>query len=229
MGNLLRLLMLLLLATATCASAAELRPGDQVRLIEREQHIPAHPAPGDTGVHLRFVSGSEATVLQVNPATGWIEMRGEPLQGPEHTGWTTPRYLASRPNGGELPPDPLAWCPPKGSPAPHPSGRLRLATWHVENLPAQDGQSIYLEPDPSVKRTATDDERLRCDVRLFDPDILAVQEVDGEAALSRVVDTVGGQNGLGPALRPLSGARRALDAVMMVSRVTMGSSANDAR
>jgi hypothetical protein len=47
-------------------------------------------------------------------------------------------------------------CPPKGSPAPHPSGRLRLATWNLENLHAQDGQSISPEPDPSVKRTATD-------------------------------------------------------------------------
>jgi hypothetical protein len=58
----------------------------------------------------------------------------------------------------------------------------------MENLHAQDGQSTSLEPDPSVTRTATDDERIRCYVRLFDPDILAVQEVDGEAALSRVVD-----------------------------------------
>jgi endonuclease/exonuclease/phosphatase family metal-dependent hydrolase len=40
-----------------------------------------------------------------------------------------------------------------------------------------------------VKRTSEDYERLRCYVRLFDPDILAVQEVDGEEALSRVVDT----------------------------------------
>jgi endonuclease/exonuclease/phosphatase family metal-dependent hydrolase len=40
-----------------------------------------------------------------------------------------------------------------------------------------------------VARTATDDDRIRCDVRRFDPDILAVQEVDGEAALNRVVDT----------------------------------------
>ena len=63
MRHVLRLLTLVLLATATCASAAEVRPGDQVRLIEREQHIPAHPAPGDPRVHLRFVSGSEATVL----------------------------------------------------------------------------------------------------------------------------------------------------------------------
>jgi len=40
-----------------------------------------------------------------------------------------------------------------------------------------------------VKRTVTDDDRIRCDVWLFEPDILAVQEVDGEATLSRVVDT----------------------------------------
>jgi endonuclease/exonuclease/phosphatase family metal-dependent hydrolase len=63
------------------------------------------------------------------------------------------------------------------------------AAGDLENLHAQDGQSTYLEPDPSVKRTATDYNRMRCDVRLFDADILAVQEVDGEAALSRVVDT----------------------------------------
>ena len=189
MRSLLSILMLLLLAAAPCAVAAEVRPGDQVRLIERDQHIPAHPGPGDTRIHLRFVSGSEATVLQVNPATGWIEVRGEPLQGGENTGWITPRYLAGQPNGEEPGADTLAWCPPKGSPAPHPSGRLRLATWNLENLHAQDGQSTYTGADPSVTRVATDYDRIRCYVRLFDPDILAVQEVDGEEALSRVVDT----------------------------------------
>jgi hypothetical protein len=40
-----------------------------------------------------------------------------------------------------------------------------------------------------VKRISEDYERLRCCVRLFDPDIPTVQEVDGEEALSRVVDT----------------------------------------
>jgi endonuclease/exonuclease/phosphatase family metal-dependent hydrolase len=189
MSRLVRLLTLLLLASAALTYAAEVRPGDQVRFVERDQHIPAHPAPGDPRVHLRFVSGSAATVLQVNPATGWIEVQGEPLQGTENTGWITRRYLASRPNGEEPISTNLDWCPPKGAPEPHPSGRLRLATWNLENLHAQDGQSTYLEPKPSVKRTATDYERIRCYVRLFDPDILAVQEVDGEEALSRVVDT----------------------------------------
>jgi endonuclease/exonuclease/phosphatase family metal-dependent hydrolase len=183
------LLMLLLLTAATVVSAADVRPDDQVRFIERDQHIPAHPAPGDTRVSLRFVSGSQATVLHVNAATGWLEVQGEPLEGTVNTGWITPRYLASQSGAGEPTSDPLAWCPPKGSPAPHPSGRLRLATWNLENLHAQDGQSTFTGADPSVTRTATDYERIRCHVRLFDPDILAVQEVDGEAALSRVVDT----------------------------------------
>jgi hypothetical protein len=70
MGWLVRLLMLLLFAAAPWASAAEVRPGNRVRLIERDQDIPAHPAPGDTRVSLRFVSGSEATVLQVHACHG---------------------------------------------------------------------------------------------------------------------------------------------------------------
>jgi hypothetical protein len=179
MGRTIHLWMLLCLAAPTLAYAQDVRPGDQVRFIERDQHIPAHPAPGDTRMHLRLVSGSTATVLRVNAATGWIEVQGETLQDTQNTGWITPRYLARQPGSEEPTSDPLAWCPPKGSPAPHPSGRLRLATCNLENLHAQDGQSTYTGSDPSVTRTATDDERIRCDVRLFDPDILAVQEVGG--------------------------------------------------
>jgi hypothetical protein len=70
MGRMVCMLMLLLVAAAPLAHAEDLRPGDQVRLIERDQHIPAHPAPGDTRVSLRFVSGSAATVLAINAATG---------------------------------------------------------------------------------------------------------------------------------------------------------------
>ena len=85
MNRLVRLLMLLLLTAVTLAHAQEVRPGDRVRFMERDQHIPVHPAPCESRVHLRFVSGSQATVLQVNAATGWIEVRGEPLQGTENT------------------------------------------------------------------------------------------------------------------------------------------------
>jgi hypothetical protein len=70
MGHMGCLFMLLLLAAVPLAYAAEVRPGDQVRLVERDQHIPAHPAPGDTRVSLRLVSGSQATVLAINAATG---------------------------------------------------------------------------------------------------------------------------------------------------------------
>jgi len=52
------LFMLLLVAVVPLAYATEVRPGDQVRLVERDQHIPAHPAPGDSRVSLRLVSGS---------------------------------------------------------------------------------------------------------------------------------------------------------------------------
>jgi hypothetical protein len=100
MGRIVYLFMLVCLASATLGYAAELHPGDQVRLIEREQHIPAHPAPGDFRVSLRLVSGSQATVLQVNAATGWIEVRGEPVQGTINTGWITPSYLTSAPARG---------------------------------------------------------------------------------------------------------------------------------
>jgi hypothetical protein len=78
MGRLVRLLMCLLVASAPLAHAQDLRPGEQVRLVERDQHIPAHPGPGDSRVSLRLVSGSQATVLRVHAATGWIEVRGEP-------------------------------------------------------------------------------------------------------------------------------------------------------
>jgi hypothetical protein len=39
-----------------------------------------------------------------------------------------------------------------------------------------------------VTRAATDDDRIRCDMRLFERDILAIQEVNGEDALRRVAD-----------------------------------------
>jgi hypothetical protein len=168
--------------------AAEVQPGALVRLQERDLHIPAHPAPGQARVHLRLVSGSQATVLRLDTPTGWVEVRGESLQGTQATGWITRAYIAEQLTEGGSTPGLVPWCPLPGVPEPHPSGRLRLATWNLGNLHAQDGQSTYTGPDPSVRRTAVDYERLRCYVRLFDPDILAVQEVDGEAALSRIVD-----------------------------------------
>ena len=175
------------------ASAQDFRPGDSIRLIEREIHIPAHPGPGDTRNPIRFVSGTLATLLGMDAGTGWVEIRGEALNIEQpQIGSITPRYIAStEPNGTEPDPVPgtVSWCPPKGSPDSHPSGRLRIATWNLGNLHSQDGEPVYTHPDPSVKRFTTDYERIKCYVRLFNPDILAVQEVDGEEALARVVDT----------------------------------------
>jgi endonuclease/exonuclease/phosphatase family metal-dependent hydrolase len=190
----LRILSLLLLGTlafsveGTEAAAV----GDRVLLVERDIHIPAHPAPGDGAVPFRFVGGSEALVLAIDAPTGWHQLRGEMLEGGTAEGWITARFIASVLENtagvpGELPPE-LAWCPKLGSPEPHASGRLRIATWNLENLHAQDGQATFEGGDPSVRRSATDYLRIRCYVRMIDPDILAVQEVDGPEALTRVVD-----------------------------------------
>ncbi len=170
------------------AIAQQVSVGDTLRLVERDLHIPGHPAPGDSLVNVRFVSGTTVTVQAIDADSGWLEVQGETLQGERTSAWITPSYLVADDAPG---PDEtsLEWCPPKRSPFPHPSGRLRIATWNLENLHAVDGQSVYLAPDPSAKRFALDYERIKCYVRLFDPDILAVQEVDGEEALSRVVDT----------------------------------------
>ena len=146
----------LLLVFYAHTHAEDVAPGDLVRLTERDLHIPAHPAPSDTRVHLRFTSGTQATVLSVDAPSGWIEVRGEAVQGGQHTGWIIPQYIASREGGSHPPSGSLSWCPPKGVSTPHPSGRLRVATWNLANLHAQDGQAIFTGPDPSEKRAAVD-------------------------------------------------------------------------
>ena len=178
------------------ANAQDVQPGDNVRLVVRSQNIPAHLAPGDSGVPFRFMSGSLAEVLGLNAQTGWILIRGDQVGGSESMGWITQTYIANIESGdddgdgGESPEPQISWCPPKGSPDLIHANRVRLASWNMENLHAVDGQSTYATgTNPSVKRETVDYDRMKCYVRLFDPDILAVQEVDGEAALRRVVDT----------------------------------------
>jgi endonuclease/exonuclease/phosphatase family metal-dependent hydrolase len=163
--------------------------GDTVVLVERDLHIPAHPGPGITNVSLRFTSGSTAEILAIDEARGWLQIRGERVEGNVATGWITRTYVASIGSQTPVPPPAaeLSWCLPPGSPTPRP-GRLRIATWNLANLHAEDGQSIFTGPDPSERRFALDYARIRCYIRLFDPDILAVQEVDGVEALRRVAD-----------------------------------------
>ncbi len=170
-------------------ATAQVSVGDVVTLRERHNNIPAHPAPGDNHVPFRFESGSQATILDIDNATTWVRVQGvDTNQTAGVTGWITQGYIDSVVSGGgsDIVTDSLSWCPEKGSPNPHPSGRLRLATWNLGNLHAENGQSIF--PD-SVRRDDDDYLRLRCYIRLFDPDILAVQEVDRDDALQRVVDT----------------------------------------
>ena len=181
--------------------AAQFNAGDRVVLVERDIHIPAHPGPGDSAVTFRFIGGTVAEILSIDPETRWLEIRGERLDEDASvgagtdiaTGWIVSRYIDGLAEEGEPPeeelPLELSWCLDKGSPDPHPSGRVRIATWNLGNLHAEDGGTTFTGRDPSVQRFSVDYLRLRCYVRLFDPDILAVQEVDGEEALRRIVDT----------------------------------------
>jgi endonuclease/exonuclease/phosphatase family metal-dependent hydrolase len=188
------LVMMAMAADAQPDSADGIQEGERVTLVERDADIPAHPAPQDRRVPFRFQGGSSALVLSIDIASGWIQIRGEGLDGEDAVGWIIRRYIngaledvRARTPGKAA--SELAWCPAMTSPNPYADGTLRLATWNIANLHARDGDSTFGPPRPSVRRDASDYRRLRCYVRLLDPDVLAVQEIDGEEALARVVDT----------------------------------------
>jgi endonuclease/exonuclease/phosphatase family metal-dependent hydrolase len=183
--------MMTMAADAQPGSSERLQEGQRVRLVERDADIPAHPGPRDARVPFRFSSGSSGVILSIDAASGWIQLRGERTDGVDAAGWIIRRYIHSAPEDAatrQPPGDELSWCPAIGSPDPYADGTLRLATWNIANLHARDGQSTFGPPRPSVEREAVDYERIRCYVRLVDPDVLAVQEIDGEDALRRVVD-----------------------------------------
>jgi len=175
-----------LLLLSGSSIAAHVNVGDCARLEERSLNIPAHPQPGDGSVPFRFESGSSVTVRQIDAATGWVKVESSLQQ----RGWITHRYLEETVDpalcGTEI--DLPDWCPPPRSADPHPSGRLRIATWNIANLHRANGQSVFPPPRQSEIRQDEDYARILCYVRMFDPDILAVQEVDGEEALARVID-----------------------------------------
>ena len=180
----------LVLLLATSAQAVEPKVGATVRLVERAIGIPAHAGPGKRDVSFRYPSGARVVIRAIDARTTWLRVD----DGRGQVGWITERYIAnapptSSPKGGPALDSELAWCPPKRSRQPRTGGRVRLASWNMGALHAVDGRSIFVGDKPSTRRQRQDYERTKCYVRRFDPDILAVQEVDGAAALARVVDT----------------------------------------
>lgn len=188
-----RAITLVVLLFMSFSPVAAQQVGEVWSLVERDLDIPAHPGPGESAVTFRYDGGSLVQVIRIDAQTGWFEV----VDANRRTGWISRRYFAALTSQSSLPApgadeehsNPIAWCPPKASPELHSSGRLRIATWNVENLHAENGKTIYSHPRPSVSRQTIDYERIRCYVRMMNPDVLAVQEVDGEAALSRIVDT----------------------------------------
>lgn len=187
--------LLMILASITILSgipgvitAQDYKPGMVAFLIERQNHIPVHAAPGDHGVAFRFESGSKVTILSIDPESSWIEVKGKPIAGNRESGWIIQSYIQKIIQANDSTALELGWCLPKNSPIPRHKNRIRIATWNLGNLHAQDNESVYTGNRPSIKRTEIDYERIKCYIRSFDPDILAVQEVDGKEALLRIVD-----------------------------------------
>ncbi len=183
----LRLATFVTLCVVLCSAEAraDLEVGDSVLLVVRDIGIPGHPGDGDRALSLRFQSGSTATVEEIG---AWVKVSGQSTDGGTASAWIVKKYIRSHPGG--VPPitlPELAWCPSKRSPEKHPGGRIRIATWNIGNLHAKDGGQTY--PGSSVARKPLDYERIRCYSRLLDADIIAVQEIDGMEALSRVFDT----------------------------------------
>lgn len=83
------------LAVARPAAAQDPQVGDTIVLVERDIHIPAHPATGDTDVPFRFTSGSSALILAIDPATAWFQIRGEQVGGGQAVGWITTSFITS--------------------------------------------------------------------------------------------------------------------------------------
>ena len=196
-----RLVMLLgmsILASPTLGiDKSTLNVGDTVKLAQRDNDIPGHPGDGDQHLSVRLKAESQAEVLEIG---NWVKVKGTSNNGTSGTAWIVAKYIDSIVSPGAIDNPPSNgggsnnnadssshdWCPAKGSSSPHPSGRLRIATWNIENLHAQDGGQVY--PNSSVKRYPIDYERIKCYTRLIDADIVAVQEIDGEEALRRVFD-----------------------------------------
>jgi hypothetical protein len=64
-------------------SAGGIQESGRVTLVERDADIPAHPGPLDSRVPFRFAGGSSALILSIDTDSGWIQIRGEDLDGEE--------------------------------------------------------------------------------------------------------------------------------------------------
>ena len=119
MRNSLIVVVFLLAFTSGQAFTQTFPLGARVNLVERDIHIPAHPAPLNAAVPFRFAGGSRALILALDAPSGWIQVRGERVGGSEDIGWIVERYIdglvADGPPPGDNVPLELAWYPQKGA------------------------------------------------------------------------------------------------------------------
>jgi len=140
-----------IVGTGQPAPRQGLPAGQRVSLVARNLDIPAHAVPGDAPIPFLFRGGSSARILSVDEDSGWVQLRVDRTDGEEAADWVVPRHIQTIPTAdepstaGDLTRE-LQWYPAKGSPNPPADGRLRRATWNLENLHAQDSQATYGPP-----------------------------------------------------------------------------------
>ncbi|GBQ05174.1 endonuclease/exonuclease/phosphatase family protein [Acetobacter cerevisiae] len=112
------------------------------------------------------------------------------LLGAAVTGCLTQRALANSPAEHALITPPLqpehAPSTPTAASASAPAHPLKLATWNMEWLMAEDGPLAATAPPDRPHRTAADFEKLAAYAQHLDADIIGLQEVDAATTAERL-------------------------------------------
>ena len=167
----------LLVATSIALTATV---GDQVELKATHQAgVPFHHAPGGSQRFQRVPSGTVATVIDLDRAGRWLQLR----LANARTGWIAARYVG-RTIAGSPPPETsaerLVWTAPAGCQqvvgrgsrmAPANPAMLRVGTWNIRWFPRG------CPSNETCPEHTTDIPWLACTVAWMHVDVLALQEM----------------------------------------------------
>lgn len=181
--------------------------GDRIELKARHHDgVPLHPSSESTNRYERVPDGARASVLEIHPPNGWLQLRMDDGK----MGWITPSYvgrvLGEAPGGEEVTSEQAAqvWGSPEGCESAlddggrlrwdHPrSDSLRLATWNIRWFPRGCPRA------EDCPENATDLSWLACTIAWMNLDLLAVQEFldtpDARAAMALLRDELDRRTG----------------------------------
>ena len=152
--------------------ALDVQPGQQVELRQLNRlGVPLHQ-DAQPSLKGRVPGGTLATVIRTDDAQHWLQI--ELPDGGQ--GWIVERYVSQvldEPQNGGI----------AGEERPEPRGQrsLKLATWNIKHLRDSNGEG-------PVQRNDADFNQLKAIAANLNADIIALQEVENEAAARRVFD-----------------------------------------